>query len=134
MLIGDLYLMVSCLWVCRDWAAGLRSNAPFLRFLAVTLFMPWSTLLFVFIGGLWCFHVYLCLRCSTTSEFLRGHSTATSETSLQICANKMKTCSGGHPTRLRPMWRKTVISQDDNFEDELDKAEKSLDALRRSLQ
>lgn len=109
-MVGSFYVLSSSIFILVGWLKGLRSNAPYLRAVAVIIGLSWSLLLILLVGMLFMFHIFLIIRGQTTSEFLRGvplPDLSGAVTTSNCCLRRQ--------TKLLPMWQ--YFSYDD-FSDE----------------
>lgn len=71
--LGSFYILFSSIYVLIGVIKGLPSDTAILRLFSCIIIFFWSFFIFVIIGILLFFHIYLIYKNLTTSEFLKGN-------------------------------------------------------------
>lgn len=88
------------------WAEGAPTEHLYVRDTVSPLLCSWTLVVFLLVGALLVFHIFLISRGQTTNEFLRGVKV---ESDAGGCANLFRICCTPVPeSKLLPMWELTT--------------------------
>lgn len=88
------------------WAEGVPTELVYVRDTVSPFLCSWTLVVFLLVGALLAFHLFLINRGQTTNEFLRGVKV---DKSAGGCSNLFRICCTPVPeTKLLPMWELTT--------------------------
>lgn len=88
------------------WAEGVPTELVYVRDTISPFLCSWTLVVFLLVGALLAFHLFLINRGQTTNEFLRGVKV---DKSSGGCSNFFRLCCAPVPeSKLLPMWELTT--------------------------
>ena len=98
LVFGSFFIFTTSVIMILSLIMGIGLNTSILRIIGVALLLLWSLAIIILLVGLLLFHVFLIIRCQTTSSYLRKENRENVNTGLimsTICRRD---------TELLPMW------------------------------
>jgi palmitoyltransferase ZDHHC9/14/18 len=117
------------------WFEGRDTEGPimtYVRDIAAPLTCVFTFLIFLLVGALLTFHLFLIGRQQTTNEFLRGVRPSNSDYKNSTTGNVVRLCCRNVPeTKLLPMWER---SRADDIDLEDNTTSHAISSLRSALE
>jgi hypothetical protein len=110
---GAAFCLAVSTYVIVLWAEGVHTDKVYIRDTVSPLLCSWSLIVFLLVGALLVFHIFLITRGQTTNEFLRGVKI---DKDRAGCSNIFLVCCSSAPkSKLLPMWERP--SEEDPIHD-----------------
>jgi hypothetical protein len=110
---GAAFCLAVSTYVIVLWAEGVHTDMVYIRDTVSPLLCSWSLIVFLLVGALFVFHIFLITRGQTTNEFLRGVKI---DKDRAGCSNIFLVCCSSVPeSKLLPMWERP--SEEDPIHD-----------------
>mmetsp|Transcript_1699 Transcript_1699/g.2678 ORF Transcript_1699/g.2678 Transcript_1699/m.2678 type:complete len:389 (+) Transcript_1699:140-1306(+) len=117
------------------WAEGISHEnvvMTYLRDTVAPLICVFTFLVFVLVGSLLAFHIFLIGRAQTTNEFLRGVRPSNSDYKNSTTGNVVRLCYRTVPdSKLLPMWEKC---RPEDAEHDSNAVAHAIDSLRSAIE